>query len=235
MPYCVNCGVELKADAKRCPLCHVEVILPDHLREDDKNLSLPQQRHIVEKPFDKNLWIQVISVLVAIPALISLVVNAVLNEALTWSRFVVASLATAWVWCISPFLWRRNIVPLWVTMDAAALLGLLYAIDALTPTSAWFLPLALPITLSLELLFLLVITLARRYLHSKLRIGAAALMAVGIFCLLVEGTVDLYLTGAIMLQWSLIVLVSCTSLALIAVMLYRRRNIVEGMKAWFRV
>jgi hypothetical protein len=60
-------------------------------------------------------------------------------------------------------------------------------------------------------------------------------MAVGIFCLLVEGTVDLYLTGAIMLQWSLIVLVSCTSLALIAVMLYRRRNIVEGMKAWFRV
>lgn len=234
MPYCVNCGVELSAGAKRCPLCHVEVVLPEHLREAAER-SLPQQRHIVEKPFDKNLWIQVISLLVAVPTLLSLVVNAVLSEELSWSLYVVASLATAWVWTVSPFLFPRNIMPLWFTIDTAALLGLLAVIDALTPETDWFLPVALPITLTLAGLTLAIVLLARRSLRRRLHILAAALLAVGIFCMVVESAVDLYLGDALKLQWSLIVLASCASLALIALMLHRRRTIVEGMKFWFRM
>jgi hypothetical protein len=213
----------------------VEVVLPEHLRERGASSPLPEQRHIVEKPFDKNLWIQVISLLVAIPAVLSLVVNAVLSEELSWSLYVIASLATAWVWCVSPFLFRRNIVLLWFPIDTAALLGLLYVIDVLTPTSDWFLPLALPITLTLAGLTLAIVMLTRRRLRRRLHILAAALLAVGLFCMVVESAVDLYLDGALKLQWSLIVLASCASLALIALMLHRRRTIVEGMKFWFRV
>jgi hypothetical protein len=234
MPYCVNCGVELNADAKRCPLCHVEVVLPDHLREGAAR-NLPQQRHIVQKPFDKNLWIQVISLLVAAPMLLSLIVNAVLSENLSWSLYVVASLATAWVWCVSPFLFHRNIAPLWFTIDTVALLGMLAVIDVLTPATDWFLPLALPITLTLAGLALLIVLLAHRSLRRRLHILAAVLLAAGVFCMVVESAVDLYLDGVLKLQWSLIVLASCTSLALIALMLHRRRTIVEGMKFWFRV
>ena len=235
MPYCVNCGVELNSSAKRCPLCDVEVVLPASLLEPATGSSLPQQRDTVASAFDKKLWIQVVSVLLAIPALMCVVINAVFGEGLTWSLYVVASLGTAWVWCVSPFLYRRNIVPLWIAIDATAFLGLLYVIDYLWSAAGWFLPLALPITLCLDGLLLLVVVLTRRGVLRELHVLAATLMAIGLFCMVVEGAVDLYVTDTLTLQWSLLVLVSCTSLALIATLLQRRRSIVEGMKFWLRM
>ena len=235
MPYCVSCGVELNRSAKRCPLCDVEVVLPAALVEPATGNSLPQQRDIVASAFDRKLWIQVVSVLMAVPALMCVVINAVLGEGMTWSLYVVASLGTAWVWCVSPFLYRRNIVPLWITIDATAFLGLLYVIDYLWPAAGWFLPLALPITLCLDGLLLLVVVLTRRGVLRELHVVAAALMAFGVFCMAIEGAVDLYVTHALTLQWSLLVLVSCSSLALIATLLQQRRGIVEGMKFWFRM
>ena len=80
MPYCVNCGVELNSSAKRCPLCDVEVVLPTALLEPATGNSLPQQRDAVTSAFDKKLWIQVVSVLMATPALICAVINAVLTS-----------------------------------------------------------------------------------------------------------------------------------------------------------
>jgi len=237
MPYCVNCGVELNSSTKRCPLCGVEVVLPAALLEPAtrSSSSLPQQRDAVASAFDKKLWIQVVSMLLAIPALTCVVINAVFGEGITWSLYVVASLATAWVWCVSPFLFRRNIVPLWIAIDATAFLGLLYVIDHLWSTGGWFLPLALPITLCLDSLLLLVVMLARRRVIRGLHVVAAALIAFGLFCMVVEGAVDLYVTNALTLQWSLLVLVSCSSLALIATLLQRRRGFVEGMKFWLRM
>jgi hypothetical protein len=194
----VNCGVELNSSAKRCPLCDVEVVLPAALLEPATGSSLPQQRDTVASAFDKKLWIQVVSVLMAIPALMCVVINAVFGKGITWSLYVVASLGTAWVWCVSPFLYR-------------------------------------PITLCLDGLLLLVVVLTRGGVLRELHVVAAALMAFGVFCMVVEGAVDLYVTNALTLQWSLLVLVSCSSLALIATLLQRRRGIVEGMKFWLRM
>lgn len=235
MPYCVNCGVELNNGAKRCPLCNTEVILSETLVEHVTSNSLPQQRHVVESAFDKKLWIQVVSVLMVIPALTSIVVNAAFGEGLTWSLYVVASLGAVWVWCVSPFLYRRNIVPLWIAIDELAMLGLLYLVDAMSPSSGWFAPLALPITVCLAVLVLSMVALARKGVLRELRAVAATLIAVCILCLVIEGAVDLYRTGTIMLQWSLLVLASCVPLSVIAIMLQRRQSFIEGMRFWFRI
>jgi hypothetical protein len=235
MPYCVNCGIELSASAKQCPLCAIEVVLPPALRGPVTSNGFPQKRDIPESAFDRSLWIRVVSVLMVIPALLSVVFNAVFPAELTWWPYVVAGLGTVWVWCISPFLYRRNIVPLWIATDAVALLGLLLVVDALSPKSGWFLPLAMPITLCLACLALLIVTLVWRKVLRGLRLVAATLIAIGILCTAVEVAVDLYISGVLRLQWSLLVLVICIPLALIVIMLQRRRGIVEGMKFWFRV
>lgn len=234
MPYCVNCGVELSATAERCPLCDTEVMLPPHLRKPDSGAALPLQRDVVPNTFDKTLWIQVVTALMVIPALLSVVINAAFGDGLTWSPYVLASLAAVWVWCVSPFLYRRNVVPLWIAIDEAALLGLLYVVNALPPDSNWFVPLAVPITLSLALLTLLIVTLARRRFLRELHIVAATLIAVSVLCIVVEGAVDRYITGTIRLQWSLLVAATCVPLAAVATIVQRRRAIVEGMKFWFR-
>jgi hypothetical protein len=234
MPYCVACGVELNSRAKQCPLCNIEVVLPAALLEPNDECKLPQQRHVEESAFDKSLWIKVVSILMAIPVLLSLVIDAVIGDGLSWSPYVIASLGAAWVWCVSPFLYRRNIVALWIAIDAVALLGLLYLTDFLSPFSGWFLPVAVPITLSLTGLVLLIVELVRRRILQELNVVAAMLVAVGVLCIVVESAVDLYLT-TFKLQWSLLVLVSCTPLALVATMLQRRRPFVEGMKFWLRL
>ena len=235
MPYCVNCGVELTNGAKRCPLCGVRVVLPPSLRSNAARVPRPQQQDIAEGTFRKSLWIHVVSVLMAIPALICVVINAAFGEGLTWSLYVVAGLGTVWVWCISPFLYHRNIVPLWIATDAAALIGLLYVIDALSPSPGWFAPLALPIALTQSVLTLLIVTFARRRILRDLHIVAATLLALGGLCVVVEGAVDLYLTQVLRLQWSLLVLVLCAPLAIVAILLQRRSAFVEDMKIWLRM
>ncbi len=234
MPYCVICGVELKADATQCPLCCTEVVLPPGFERQAADPG-PQRWDVVESAFDKRIWIQVVSVLMAIPALISVVLNAVLGEGLTWSPYVVASLATVWVWCASPFLYRRNVVPLWIAIDALALLGLLYAVSVLPPASDWFVPLALPITLCLTALVLAIVMLARGHVLRKLQLMAATLIAVSVLCIVIEASVDRYLVASVRLQWSLLVAVTCTPLAVVAVQLQRHRAVVEGMKFWLRM
>jgi hypothetical protein len=171
----------------------------------------------------------------AIPALISIVVNAAFGEGLTWSLYVLASLGAVWVWCVSPFLYRRNIIPLWVATDELALLGLLYVVDALPPASNWFFPLAVPITLSLAILTTIIVTLTHRHVLRELHVVAATLLALSLLCAVVEGGVDRYLTGTIRLQWSLLVAATCIPLAVVGIILQRRRAIVEGMKFWFRI
>ncbi|MCU0520431.1 MAG: DUF6320 domain-containing protein [Anaerolineae bacterium] len=235
MPYCVNCGVELNQSAKRCPLCGVRVVLPPSLRSNAARVPRPQQHDIAEGTFNKSLWIQVVSVLMAIPALICIVINAAFGEGLTWSLYVVAGLGTVWIWCISPFLHRRNIVQLWITTDAIALVGLLYVIDALSPSPGWFTPLALPIALTHSVFTLLIVTLARSRILRELHIVAATLLALCVLCVVVESVVDLYLTQALRLQWSLLVVVLCAPLAIVAVLLQRRTAFVEDMKIWLRM
>lgn len=235
MPYCVNCGVELNNAAKRCPLCGVRVVLPPSLRSNTARVPRPQQRDVAEGAFNKSLWIQVVSVLMAMPALVCVVINAASGEGLSWSLYVVAGLGTVWVWCISPFLYHRNIVPLWITTDALALIGLLYVIDALSPSPGWFTPLALPIALTHSVFTLLIVTLARRRILRELHIVAATLLALCVLGVVVESAVDLYLTQPLRLQWSLLVLVLCAPLAVVAILLQRRTAFVEAMRIWLRM
>ena len=122
-----------------------------------------------------------------------------------------------------------------IALDEIALLSLLYLISVLPPTSDWFLPLAVPITLCLTVATLLIVTLIRRGILRELHIVAAALIAVSILCIAVESAVDHYLSGTFTPQWSLLVAATCTPLAVVALMLQRRRAIVEGMKFWFRM
>lgn len=235
MPYCVNCGVELSSDAKRCPLCDVRVVLPPSLRGNSNASAQPRKHDIAESVFDKGLWIQVVSVLMVIPALLSVVINALSGTELSWSLYVVAALGAVWVWCVSPFLFPRNIVPLWIAIDSVALLGLLAVINALSPRPGWFVPLALPISASLSMLVLTLVVLTQRRVLRELHIVAAVLLSLALFCLIVEGTVDLYLTQMLRPQWSLIVLVVCTPLAVVAMLLQRRRAVVEDMKMWLQM
>jgi hypothetical protein len=235
MSYCVNCGVKLNKNVDRCPLCSVEVINPADPINHAVPKKHPQQREPVEDSFDKNLWIKLVSIILAAPALVSITINGVFGNALTWSLYVAASLGIAWVWLVSPFLYKRNIAPRWITIDALALLGFLFLIEYLSPSHGWFFPLALPITSFFTVFLLVLVILIRQKVLIELHIAASLFTVVGLFCVFLNGVINLYALQIFRLDWSLLVLIPCIAFTLIAVVLQRRRWIVEELKFWFRV
>ena len=235
MSYCVNCGVKLKESARHCPLCGVEVNNPAAPAVIEPVSTLPQQRDTLDDSFDKRLWINLVSIIMAVPAALSITANFIFGGSLTWSIYVAVSLALVWVWCVSPFLYRRNFAPLWIVIDSAALLAFLFLIEYLSPDERWFLSLALPITLCFTFLLLLIVVLIQRKILRELHIAAVLWAAVGFFCVFLEGVVDFYKFQACKPGWSLLAFIPSAAFSAVLVLLQRRRWIVEELKHWFRM
>ena len=235
MSYCVNCGVKLKNHGGSCPLCGTEVINPATPATHIIQKMVPQHRENPKDSFDKALWIKLVSIILAAPALLSITINGVFGNTFTWSLYAAASLGIAWVWLISPFLFQRNIARRWIIIDAIALLGFLYLIEHLSASHGWFFPLALPITFFFTILLLTLIILIRVKVLRELHIAASLFSAVGLFCVFLNGVINLYTLRVFRLNWSLLVLIPSITFALIAVVLQRRRWIVDELKFWFRV
>ncbi len=184
----VLCQLRRRAQRRReaVPLCGVRVVLPPSLRSNAAASRSLNNRTSPRAPSTRasgSRWSQS-----SWPFRVDLRSDQRrIRRGLTWSLYVVAGLGTVWVWCISPFLYHRNIVPLWIATDAAALIGLLYVIDALSPSPGWFAPLALPIALTQSVLTLLIVTFARRRILRDLHIVAATLLALGALCVVVGG------------------------------------------------
>ena len=59
MSYCVNCGVELDATLKDCPLCNTPVINPRELKEAQKRTPFPVEKVPVEMVKRKDMGLLV--------------------------------------------------------------------------------------------------------------------------------------------------------------------------------
>jgi len=235
MPYCVNCGVKISPEIHCCPLCGAEVVHPEHPIPPVFHSSQPTQREVPQKAFDKRLWINLMSVLLAAPAAVLLAADWIFGSEITWSRYVIGSLIVVWVWCVSPFLFSHNITPLWITIDAGALLGFLFFVEMISPSQGWFFRLALPTTLGSTFLLLALIILFQRKILRQLHKAAALFFTVGILFLQLEFFIDRYTLGRWQPGWSLLVFIGCAAFALVAVVLQRRRWIVEEIKYWLRM
>lgn len=229
MSYCVNCGVELEKSEKKCPLCGVAAVNPAEL-PDDCARAFPERRDILEHAFDRQLWVQVVSVLLAVPAVICLVANILVSNAVTWSLYVIGGMAVSWVFCVSPFLFKKYFPLLWIVAGTLATLGYLYLIEILSPGEGWFIPLALPIVLGVAVLSLALLLLIQKGILKELYAAAGVFAAVGILTTLIELSISLNATGAVHLAWSWYSLVSCLAMAVVLAIIERRLLVKEKLK-----
>lgn len=107
MSYCVNCGVELDASAKKCALCSTPVINPNITRAP-----------VEEKPFSENLQIPptmkkrfiafFVSVAILIPNIVMFFLNVFFIRDGFWSLYVMSACALIWVIFILPFFTKKK-------------------------------------------------------------------------------------------------------------------------------
>ena len=154
MSYCVKCGVELADTANECPLCNTQVLLADDMRLGngaDKPTSLypdrlqrsvkPRLNLVTGRPV-----VLMATFLLAIPFLITLLVDIRGNGRITWSFYPMMSLVLVWLMLAYPALLSRHTIAVAFTVDALATAAFLVSLDYYAdgvPSWSWYPALAL--------------------------------------------------------------------------------------------
>lgn len=222
MSYCVNCGVELEAAQKSCPLCGVKVINPRQKATEEK-VSYPKKRDEFKKK-DRIFWLKFISILLAMPIITCVISNLLVSKRLTWSIYVIAGVLLLWVISTSPMYFKKFSVVKMLFIDIAATMVCLMVIEAMTGGKGWLARIALPVCIYILISGLLVIYLYRRLSLSGLGISAAILIYTGIMMPGLEALIDLFNRGIIELFWCWFVIAPCLTVAALLITLANNKR-----------
>ncbi len=208
MSYCVNCGVELGKDLKRCPLCGTVVLNPNDVDRESELPFFPQRRENIE-PVSKRELALLLSVMFASVAICCGLLNLALRPEIRWWLYAAGAAAMLWIWFIPPLLWRGmpSLARLTLDIGAVALYVLLIALAS--GGIDWYMGLALPIIVALAVISLIICYLLRGGHRSILMSIVICLVGIGTMSVAIELILDVYISSQWNPGWSLIVLAVC--------------------------
>lgn len=131
MSYCVNCGVELDASARKCVLCGTAVYNPSKTEQEEKEVIRPFSEHIhlpeELSPYGrKKLVLAIVTTVMAIPNIVCILLNFTLFKSYPWSLGVISGSLFAWSAFVLPFVTKRpRPYILWATDSIIACLNAL--------------------------------------------------------------------------------------------------------------
>lgn len=230
MSYCVNCGVELADTEKKCPLCGVKVVNPAAGNEDVADRQYPKRIETIESRIDRQFWVRIFSMFLAVPALICLVSNLLYDGTVSWSLYPIGGIAVLWAFCVSPFLFKKPAAVKWIVIDIIAASLYLYLLEYITNSGNWFFPFALPIVLGVGVFVLLITILIQHNKLKDLYIASAISFAAGLLMVGVEILIDYYLTQTVRIVWSWFVLITCIAIAFLFIFIERKKKLKEELK-----
>lgn len=108
MSYCVNCGVELEASAKKCALCDTEVLNPKKAPEEKKLSLFADEEHHIPEGVSKKFVAYVVSMVMLIPSLVCVLANALFFPGTFWSLYIFTTGLLAWVVFVFPFFSKKK-------------------------------------------------------------------------------------------------------------------------------
>ncbi len=230
MSYCVNCGVELEASLRECPLCHTPVINPNETGKAFPPSPYPENRGQVEEVKRKDLGILLTVVLTATGGT-CLLLNLLVFDRFLWSLLVIGICICLFVFTF-PLVYCRRMPPsLSLLADGAALAVYLYMIACLTPSTAWFWQLGLPIVVLVFLCLEIFSFLLRRIPLTMLSGALCLFVEIPLFCVSLELLIRHMLADdTLRLSWSAVVLTVCViiDVALVTILFKKRlRNEVR--------
>lgn len=229
MSYCVNCGVELHPTAKSCPLCGTEVLNPRQKEEPKIPTPFSQVEEILPTINRRSLgWL--ITALLLMPNIVCSIINLLYYKGTFWSIFVIGATMVIWVEIALPLFMKKShpILGTFLTGVSASLYILLIAIIINGPE--WFLHLALPISVLVNILSVISAIVYVKKKPGILVMTAVVLTMVSILVVGIEIFVDLYLYNNIHLIWSLITAASLMSFVILIIVIRRNVRLREELR-----
>ena len=230
MSYCVNCGVELDASAKSCPLCRTPVLNPNEIKRlAGDQMPFPAQKAQVEPVKRKDLGI-LLSMIALATAVMCGILNALVFRGTLWSLAVLGSCVVLWVFLEPVIIFTRQSVYLTLLYDGMAVVFLLFMITFLSPKDGWFLGLGVPLTALLTVVAEIFTLCVRKLPRSFLTVSLYFFTAAGLFCLGVELLLDWYGGCGISLSWSAVVLTVCSVFDIAFITMLSRRRLRDSVR-----
>lgn len=230
MIICDNCGVELDDDLKICPLCEKDPLAATT----GMTLNYPSgiiqlHRHEIRR----SLW-EMAGIIAFCGIGICTIVDLVTNRKPSWSLFSDVSIITAWI-ILTLFLhaYRRPLVI--IPGLLIAILASLFTFDLLLEGRTWFLPIALPLTLTVFAVTGIILVLYRAAHLKGLNILALSFLVLSGLCIITEILLDKFANGFVELQWSLIVAISTLPVSLLLLFYHYRLKRGNRLDSYFHI
>lgn len=138
MSYCVNCGVELDASARKCALCATPVINPNIKNPETEETPFSEKLQIPEG-IKKRFIAFVITVIMLIPDIVMFFMNVFFIKNGFWSIYVIAASLLVWVLFVLPLLaGKKHPFMLWA-FDTVAVAGFCFVTIGLNCKEIWIL------------------------------------------------------------------------------------------------
>lgn len=231
MSYCVNCGVELEASLKECPLCNTPVINPRQPQPVTGPAPYPSSKGQVEVVKRKDLGI-LLSVVLSATSITCLLLNLLVFKGSLWSFLVIGICICLFFFAFPAVIYTKTPVYAALFADGVAVGLYLYLITFLTTnaTGRWFWQLGLPIVVTVTALIEIFTLLAHKLPFSMLSGALYFFIEVPILCVTLELLIKRFCRVPYRITWSAVVLTVCViiDIALITIIAKKRlRNEVR--------
>ena len=230
MSYCVNCGVELAESEKHCPLCGVEVINPKSPWDESLDRPYPVHFESFVKRIDRHYFASLAGLVLLIPILITIIVDLLSGNGITWSSYVVGAAALLYIFVALPFFFKHYHVVLFLAVNCVGVLLYLFFVERMNGGS-WFMGIGMPITIVASVCIVILALLFTTKKHAGLfNKTAFVLLASSVFVFCTELILSSNKTGNIALNWSYYIFVPCAILSVMLFILERRKNFKERIR-----
>lgn len=225
--YCIKCGVELADSETRCPLCGTKVYNPE-ITVEPAPPPFPESTDRENKLSRRGLML-IVTILFA-----TVIAQLVISElrfpaAKNWAGYAIGGVLLGYIILVLPFWFRRPNPVVFVPCDFAAVLLYLLYIDLFTG-GHWFLSFVFPAVGAYALLATGVVALCRYVRKGYLYIFGGALIAQGLFMVLLEFLISITFKPNAMFKWSLFPLCGCCILGLGLIIIAICKPIKEALK-----
>lgn len=219
MPYCSKCGVEVDYNIKKCPLCDfpIPVIEPEEKKED--RFPLPQNSYPDKVKRRKRRTFIIISVILLTMVELTLFQNFSVSGEFTWSKYSAVSIIASWIYMFFLFRFipkfRISVIGISITT-----IFLLYFLDSFNGKLEWFVLIGLPCVLMGALTTIIFAYLFKKSRKKGLNIVSYILLALTLYCIVIDAFISLHTNHFIKFYWSIIVALALLPISILFLYLH---------------
>ena len=200
--------------------------------EQDKKLLTDYQK--LTKAEKMKLFWQISGIILISGILITLVIDLVVNNALSWSKYPVVVCSVIFI-NISLLRFLYNTIVFLLFGSFVSVSALLVLLDMFNGAIGWGVKLGVPLLFAAYIVFFVLILLIRLAKKHGLNIIAYCLLASGLLCICTEGIISLYRLNRFYIEWSLIVMASVLPVSVLLLYIHYRLKKGTNLKRFFHI